>query len=548
VSSAGEQIDGWLRIVRTYMDQFGADLERALELVPADYRNEVRIKWQERNVQRIRPAHVISAQGGRRSWYDNWDPSAGYYWRRQRAYRIDHLGRSEPEIESLDDSTDKILSHLEDPRPEGPAEFRIQGLVMGYVQSGKTANFSALIAKAADLGYKLVIVLSGIHNTLRQQTQRRLERELGLSADGVGEPEAGRRWVSLTTADLTGDFRPGTVNPNVLQGNERVLLVVKKNASVLRRLVGWMAERVPPSVPVLIVDDEADQASINTGGDRPAISDLVDLAVGDIDGSEVATAAPPEDEISPSAINRLLRALIRSFGRVSYVGYTATPFANVLINHEALDREVMEDLYPKDFIISLPRPTGWVGAERLFGRDALPGEDEDVQELDVIDFVPHSEISDLVPDGYDVDSFQPVLCNSLRTAFLDFILGIAGRLQRSAGDIPASMLIHTSHRTLVQNRLGDLVRTHVTELRQQWRYDRNSIRPQLEEHWNRRFRPVIASIDSRRDISFEAIEEYIDRLFRDPLAVVVLNSSSDDVLDYEANPFVKAVLIGGNRL
>src|SRR5262249_29473354 len=150
------------------------------------------------------------------------------------------------DIESLDNATDLALAHLEDPRTTGPHSFRVQGLIVGYIQSGKTANFSALIAKAADAGYKLVIVLSGIHNALRQQSQRRLEKELGLVASGgVGFAEPGRRWIAFTSANLAGDFRPGNANAAVLQGNERVLLVVKKNASVLRRLSQWMAGNVP---------------------------------------------------------------------------------------------------------------------------------------------------------------------------------------------------------------------------------------------------------------------------------------------------------------
>src|ERR1043166_7669903 len=307
MSSGGDKLDGYLRLVRTAIDALGESLDAALARVPEEHRDQVRARWQEQNVQRIQPARVLSAHGGRRPWFTEWDPSIGYYWRRQRAYLIDKLGRSEVEVESLDDSTDKILAHLEDPRPGGPTAFRVQGLVMGYVQSGKTANFSALIAKAADLGYKLVIVLSGIHSGLRQQTQRRLDRELGIATDGVGEAAHGMRWIQLTTPDLYGDFRPGTVSGNVLQGNERVLGVVKKNASVLRRLVSWMDGRAPAGLPVLIIDDEADQASINTGGNRPPIEEVADLAAGDME------RPGDPDELNPSVINGLIRELIASF-------------------------------------------------------------------------------------------------------------------------------------------------------------------------------------------------------------------------------------------
>jgi Z1 domain len=520
--------------MRVHIDALGQSAEEALVSVPEEIRAGVRARYEELVAQPIRRAHVLSGTGGPRHWFRNYDPTSGYYWRRLRTYLLDHVGRSEAELESLDDSTDRILEHLEDPRPDGPQRFNVRGLALGYVQSGKTANFSALIAKAADLGYKFVIVLSGLDNGLRQQTQRRLDIELGLRRGmGVGEPEPGRRWIPLTTADLNGDFRPGTIGPNVLQGNEHVLAVVKKNKTVLQRLVDWL-DRVPNGLPVLVIDDEADQASINTGGNR---------SPEEVDQDAI------DEEADPSAINGLVRALLASFSRVSYVAYTATPFANVLINHEAIDREVWEDLYPKDFIVALPTQSGYVGAERLFGRTPLPDDPEGgFDGLDVIEFIGDNDIAALVPASREVDTFQPQLCRSLREAFQDFVLGIAGRQQRSGRDHPASMLIHTHHRKVIQNRIGDLVSAHLTELRQSWRYDRDSVRPQLRDRWNNNFRPIIASIDIRRDAPFEALEEFLDRLFRDPLEVRVLNSDSEDVLDYEVEPNLKAVLIGGNRL
>jgi hypothetical protein len=529
-----DQIDNYLRVLRVHIDALGQTLDEALAVVPAEHRDAVRARFEEVVAQPIRRANILSGAGGPKAWFQSWDPSAGYYWRRLRTYLLDRVGRSASEVESLDDSTDTILSHLEDPRPSGPTDFQTRGLVLGYVQSGKTANFSALTAKAADLGYKLVIVLSGIDNGLRQQTQRRLNKELGLSGNqGVGEPEPGKRWIPLTTADLEGDFRPGTVGHNVLQGNEHVLAAVKKNATVLKRLVQWMDQGVPPGLPVLVIDDEADQASINTGGNRPPRDE------GD----------PPADEIDPSVINGLIRRLLRSFRRVAYVSYTATPFANVLINHEAIDRVVWEDLYPKDFIVNLPRLPGYVGAERLFGRAGLPGDEgPDIEGVDVVRLVSDPDMASVVPGAGQIDTFEPLLCDSLRDAFLDFILAIAARAQRTGADHPASMLIHTHHRTVIQNRIGDLARGHVSVLRQQWRYDRQAIRPVLRDRWESEFRPLIASTDLTRDVPFETVEPQIDHLFRDPIRVIVLNSSSSDVLDYDADPNLKAVLIGGNRL
>ncbi|MBI2313637.1 MAG: Z1 domain-containing protein [Betaproteobacteria bacterium] len=538
-------IEQYLRAVRSLIDTLRVSISDAIEMarVPAGIRDRVRVRYEEETALPIRRANVLSGTGGPRPWFQQWDPSTGYYWRRQRGYLIDRLGWNQADVGSLDDTTDRILSHLEDPRLQGPGQFDVRGLVMGYVQSGKTANFCALTAKAADAGYKLVIILSGIHNSLRLQTQRRINRALGLDPTGVPEPEPGRRWIGLTTPTLHGDFRPGTIDANVLQGNEHVLMVCKKNASVLRRLTGWIENRAPASLPVLIIDDEADQASINTGGNRPPFQEESDLSPDDLDNLQHL-----EDELDPSVINGLVRALVRSFSRVSYVAYTATPFANVLINHLAIDRDVFHDLYPRDFIVALPRPNGYTGAERLFGREPLPGEHDGQPSLDIIDLVPEHEADLLTPRGPEVDTFDPMICPSMRLAFLDFVLATAGRSQRSGADIPATMLIHTHHRKPVQNRLGEHLRGFVAEIRQSWRYDRTAIRPQLADRWNRRFRPVIASVDVSHDVPFDTIQEHVDRFFRDPVPVLVLNSDSTDELDFEADPNLKAVVVGGNRL
>lgn len=538
-------VERYLRAVRSLIDTLQVQLSEALEMarVPEEMRDAVMARYEEETTLPIRHANVLSGDGGPRSWFQRWDPSERYYWPRQREYLIDKLGWSRARVGTLDDTTDLILSHLEDPRPKGPAEFDVRGLVMGYVQSGKTANFCALAAKAADVGYKLVIVLSGIHNSLRLQTQRRIDRALGLDPSGVPEPAPGRRWIRLTEPTLHGDFRAGTIDANVLQGNEHVLIVCKKNASVLRRLTTWMEHRAPSSLPVLIIDDEADQASINTGGNRAPFEEETDLAPDDLDDLQQR-----ENELNPSVINQLVRTLVGSFSRVSYIGYTATPFANVLINHQAFDREAFQDLYPADFIVALPRLHDYTGAERLFGREALPGELDGQDGLNIINLVPEDEADILTPRGQEVDIYDAVIPSSLRTALLDFVLATAARTQREGNGIPATMLIHTHHRKPIQNLLGERLRDCVSEIRQLWRYDRQSIEPELAERWDNEFRPVITSVDMSRDVQFDVIEKELNRFFRDPILVLILNSDSDDVLDYETDPNLKAVVVGGNRL
>ena len=325
MSSAGdkrERLEGHLHVVRALMDRDRLNVEQALErlapLVPLEDHAEVAELWRLQTsvvIDVLAPAELSS--GGPRPWAKNWDSSEGYYWSRQQSYLRNTLHRADFEIDSLDIASDRVLAHLGDPHDRD--RFNVRGLVVGHVQSGKTANFSALIAKAVDAGYKIVIVLSGLHNSLRRQTQIRLQKDLGHeTGGGVGNPAPEKTWVWMTGEELDQDFNPAGQNSGVLVGNNNVILVVKKNKSRLDRLIAWMQHKVPDGVPVLVIDDEADQASVNTGGNRAGYEaddplEQTDLTASDFDGEATA------DELDPSAINIRVRQLINLFGRVSYV-------------------------------------------------------------------------------------------------------------------------------------------------------------------------------------------------------------------------------------
>lgn len=526
----------------------GVSVEEAMQSfgVPEDIRPNLIEALEEEMQVSIRRVNMLTDNSEARSWFSNWNTSNGYYWKRERDYLVDRSDLTLDAVRSIDNSTDKILSQLHDPRPSGPSTFYIKGLVMGYVQSGKTANYLALIAKAVDLGYKLVIVLSGIHNSLRLQTQRRVNRALGIDPRGAKRPQAGLRWVSLTEDNLYGDFRPGTVDANILQGNERVVIVCKKIAPVLRRLSSWLEKYPPPqTLPVLIIDDEADLASINTGGNRPPIDEQTDLTPEDLEDVNNVN-----DVLDPSTINYEVRRLIYLFNRKCYIAYTATPFANILVNHLAIDQNVHKDLYPENFIISLPMPRGYVGAETLFGRETLLGDyEEDVGGINgIIETISNNDANLLTPRAVDVSRYKPEIPESLKNAFYDYILATAARLQRSKKDVPSTMLVHTHQRKIVQNRLGDALTEFVSETRDKWRYEREAIYPVLEARWNDKFRPITVSINESLDVSFDKISPYIDELFHDPVSVIVLNSDSKEELDYERDPYIKTVVVGGNRL
>ena len=248
MTSDGERIAQHLLLARVLMRE-GRTIDEAIAvagmLIPTADHEGVRRAYEQQTSTTITVVEPgVLAEGGPRAWFQDHNPAEGYYWRRQRDFLAYTLRRADFEVDSLDKSTNRILSHLEDPRSKDG--FAIRGLVIGHVQSGKTQNFSALIAKAADAGYKIVIVLSGLHNSLRRQTQMRLERDLGREhVNGVGEPEAGKRWQWMTGPGLWEDFAKSGVNAAVLQGNEQVILVVKKNKSRLE----WLLSLIHISEP-----------------------------------------------------------------------------------------------------------------------------------------------------------------------------------------------------------------------------------------------------------------------------------------------------------
>lgn len=534
-------IENHLRVVQVAMDALGLTVEEAIARVPADLRLQVRVLFEERRPGDVARPAILSADQGQPDWYGSIDPDSMYHWPRLRRWLVDVKGRHPDAVRNLELESSKVMRLLGDPRPppHGVANFRVQGLVVGYVQSGKTANFTATVARAADAGYRLVIVLAGIHNTLRRQTQQRLEIELGLRPDqrGVAVAEVGRAWITLTKSDLSGDFRGGTTSGAILQSHQPLLAVVKKNGAVLRRLLQWIGEAPPPDMPVLIIDDEADQASVNTGGNQAA--DSVD------------------DDDRPSTINRLVRDLLRRFRRVSYVAYTATPFANVFIDHEGMDREVLQDLYPRDFIVALDKPHAYIGAEDLFGRPAIRDE-QAIPPLDLITEVEEGDVVHVVPPPRrrgdaerDQDEFRATLPGSLKDALHDFVLASAAFLGRKPlaerPATPLTMLVHSHHQIAVHQDLGAEVTTFVDDLRREWRYDRQTrLLPLLRGRWAE-FERHTREIDPTKAASFDEIEPRIGDVFQE-LRVLTINSESDDALDYEREPGLKAVVIGGNRL
>jgi hypothetical protein len=435
---------------------------------------------------------------GRPTWYTGPDMDKDRNWP-ALAESMRRKGFGEANIGAVDESSTKIVALLDHPKQ---VEFRTRGLVVGFVQSGKTTNFTAVMAKAADRGYKLFIVLSGIHNTLRRQTQIRLVKDLVEANPG--------QWHQVTSEHQ--DFVPPP-NPKAFFASKEqsLLLVVKKNATVLRKLRTWLrsADDYLDKCPTLIIDDEADQSTVATTKINPLLFDVLD-----------------------------------KFPKVAYVGYTATPFANLLIN--PADET---DFYPRDFIVNLPKPDGYHGPEVLFGRELLDGEDpEDLPGgWDMIRLVPDGEVPDLKPKNKkEAAHFQPGITNSLRAAVEWFWLATAARRVRGGGNPHSTMLIHTTTETAVHEAFKDPLLDLRAELLRKFDRGDTALVERLRSTWEEETGRVPAGDFGERKVPFDDILGQLRNAVRDT-KVVIDNYRSTDRLNYESGP-VTAIAVGGNTL
>lgn len=464
--------------------------------------------WYDR-VERIHSLRDSTTLTGRtrEDWYRGPRPD-DVFWPALKEY-LEEKKFGEDVVASIDDESTTVVSCLD---PPWASDISTRGLVVGHVQSGKTANFTAVTAKSADAGYRIFIVLSGMTNSLRRQTQRRLERELiDLNED---------RWHRLTRDE--SDFeRPSIKAASLLASDhQKILAVTKKNASRLRKLIDWLGEAandVLRSAPALIIDDEADYASVNT----------------------------QEGESSRSTINALILELMETLPRAAYVGYTATPFANVFINPEA-----PKDLYPRSFIHALPTPEEYFGPEAIFGRDRLEYDDgEPVDDgFEMVRFVPEAELSSLTAKASEEDreDFQPTVTAGLHGALRYFLLATAARRVREQEGFYSTMLVHTDFLTVVQNRLGARLQEVVESLRGRLKYPSDNLRAELRRQWENETSRVPSSQFGIEPVGFDALAPHLSGTAED-LQVVVANSTSPDSLDYEADSGTYMV-VGGNVL
>lgn len=436
------------------------------------------------------------------------------HWPALKGYLVYSKGWSEDTVgRVIGNASTEIVSLLEDPSKDA---FTCRGLVIGYVQSGKTANMTAVIAKAMDAGYNFVIVLAGLTNKLRQQTQRRLEADV---VDRYSE-----LWQRLTSAEDWGDFR-GLANGGffVPKGPSSQIAVVKKNVAPLKRLITAI-DKTPPAVlrrmKVLVIDDEADQASVNSAS----------------------------NELDMTRINALIRQLLHSLPSVSYVGYTATPFANVFINPYGANGE-LDDLYPKDFITALELPEGYFGAEQLFGREPadpanpLPEEEG----LDVIRTIPEEEVAFIQPKRRDEkDDFEPVLPPSLESATLYFLASCATRRARGQEDQHMSMLVHTSSFVVMHDKVASLIGRWIDQNAAALLRPGSDVQGRLKAVWASEQGRLPGDITKARQIPWEELCDQLPAVL-EKLQIVIENGISTDRIDYSEPPKTY-IVVGGSVL
>lgn len=456
-----------------------------------------------------------------------------YYWKRyEQLLRSKRMPRDV--IIAMDEVTDRVLDRMGNPGENSAWERK--GMVVGHVQSGKTANYSGLICKAADAGYRLIVVIAGIHNNLRNQTQARidegfigrdtgrLEQRKGKARPrtiGVGNFDDRRVPVSLT--NTIKDFNKATATTNTSQISSYavpVVLVIKKNSRTLGNLVDWLKEHSVSrgsemvDQPMLLIDDEADNASIN-------------IKYG-------------KDEVS--RINGQIRELLGLFNRSCYVGYTATPFANIFIDPDHEDEVGKQDLFPRHFIIGLDAPTNYFGPRKVF-IDGMP-DDGPPQYLRYI-----TDNEDVLPLKHRINHPVDELPDSMVTALRTFIVARTIRNLRGQAGQHASMLVNASRFTGVQNLLRNRLHEIIERIESAVRVDAAKGEAALSN-------PEIAALkDCWEEEYAEAFPNWpeIQANLLPVLAsasVVAVNSASPGALDYDnaGETGLTVIAVGGFSL
>ena len=410
-----------------------------------DYEKAKKILYSTRHVNMDRGVYLKDST--HTPWYYAFKQNIDTFpfWDSYKEYLLSYKSFSPSVVDALDNSTDDIMDMLADPNNE---HFSRKGLVIGDVQSGKTATYLALINKASDAGYKVIILLTGIIEKLRQQTQERVDEGfIGFNLIGNNKCYIGTGCYNhivdpISFTSISSDFNKKIsmqVSATLRSFNSPVIFVIKKNKSVLEQLTQWLTVNNTENIkdqPMLLIDDEADMASINT----------------------------KNPDFDPTAINVGIRKLLKVFSRSNYVAFTATPYANIFINPNSIDEMLGDDLFPKDFIYCLNSPSNYIGASTIF-LDEYDGDTLIKPARHKYMLSDNSDCENYIPTNHDKFFVPNELPYSLKEAVASFIIGNAVRDLRGHDKTHRTMLVNISRLINVQNKLTELINTYLNDIK-----------------------------------------------------------------------------------
>lgn len=510
-----------------YIPTFSSLSDIEVENVRAEIKSEFSIKLDQGS---------LIQEKGHEKWFLDKKPLLDMkYWERYKKYLLNDKGFSVKVVNVMDDILDKLTDLLGDPSRD--VAYSRRGLIIGDVQSGKTANYLGLICKAVDAGYKVVVLMTGTIEKLRKQTQMRVDEGfVGADSDamvkmlengqviGVGKYDSSIRPMVLTsTADDFKQQNAKNLGFDLRNINGPVIFVVKKNSSILKRLNKWLTtfnqngqQKIRQSI--LMVDDEADNASVNTN----------------------------KDEDSPTAINGQIRDLVSKFEKSSYVGFTATPFANIFIDPDSYDAMLEEDLFPKDYIYSLNAPSNYTGARNIFAEDGnasymLVEIDDNFRNPQSIEFI--------LPLKHKSSIHVRELPKDLKTAIEAFVIANTMEDLMGLSDNHRSMLINVSRFTAVQEEVSGLVNEYLKNIQSACKlYCKLPADKALQDIYIKKLKETFEIIYSNVDFEWEEVQT---QLYNSCGSIMVqtINQRNGQNLNYDDYPHgLRLIAVGGMSL
>lgn len=504
---------------------------------------------------------IINDDTEDREWYTNSDHRDEHFWNLYKEHLLREGSLDFASVNMLGEVTlPKLMNCLGNPQDELDKQRVRYGLVIGDVQSGKTSTYGGLICKAADAGMKVVILLAGQTETLRQQTQERMEEDIVGYTIRIDENKAKKtdrvgvgllkKYTPIVTAFTSYQndrisVDSGTGMSSLETQASLVMFVVKKNVRVLENMLTWLTGanqtlngegKLPYSL--LLIDDEADNASVNT----------------------------KKSKYDPTKTNKLIRQLCEVFMNSNYVGFTATPYANIFINPEKDESMETTDLFPKDFIYVLPTPSAYIGAMKIFGEPTSedPNYGSCKYMLNYITDIkePTKEELKNMPDDQKLygplyykhpKEWKGELPKSLVQSLRSFYLANVIRDLDGQKTAPRTMLVNVSRFQSVESYIK-------AELAQQVGSDHNEILCNFSGSFEKD-----KSLQLFRDLKDAFEHDYQDCgydinevLSKDNLLnaigkirVIVVNGSKEskeDTPDYKANPSLRLIAVGGLAL